>query len=718
MEDFSSYYRSRPSTSSSQHVPKYPCIHRPNNSSSSLYHFTYPTFDPSSPVPSIRHTRRSITMTRPTPDFDFQAALATAALPPDHPHARKIKLPTPVRDDEAGRSTRSLTRRKSFIQKLKAKISRKDLRSAAEYDEDAKSIPNSKFLREIRRETSSLYSHNPSTDNLNAYRPITPILPMTPTRRTSHKRSPSTTNIAYTPIQATTPTRTFSHKRTHNAYTSTKPSSIQPLSLRRSVSAHVHPSATLDGSSAPPSPPLKPTRVRRQALLPTNGDDQLMALAIEKHERQKALFRSASKHGIATGGTTPSPSQRPRASTVGTMGTASSFKSGIAPGEFGQSKGDVDVSAETGGEEEKRSSKIFSDSQAWTVFASHTRGERCGSAGKKDAMSARDFAVEAARKMEAGTRETGAAGERRVRSGTAPQGEVFGPQRPPEAVKNRAAEGEEEEPPRTAKLPAFLFPLQKRRSVSSKRPTTTHSKSKSTSDADVGFDTRTKSAPAAKQPTHTPSKSKSFLTPPPALTRFTRYYTSLLTTSTTFRGTNRRTSVSAATGALAHPELEMLSVAPTEAQTTAGATGIGKFLKEVDERLDKEEEERTDSAWGVGVDLGTIGGEIGSWSGRGGSVFEVKRPGTGESGVFGWGGLRGLVKRSEDDSGDDGDEEDEEEDEPPGVAEAVEFGVGEVKHVGVGLGQLDGAEEDEERGLSLGGRKERGKERGAEYHAR
>ncbi|EGP83068.1 uncharacterized protein MYCGRDRAFT_97155 [Zymoseptoria tritici IPO323] len=591
-------------------------------------------------------------MTRPTPDFDFQAALATAALPPDHPHARKSKLPTPVRDDEAGRSTRSLTRRKSFIQKLKAKISRKDLRSAAEYDEDAKSIPNSKFLREIRRETSSLYSHNPSTDSLTAYRPITPILPTTPTRRRSHKRSPSTTNIAYTPIQATTPTRTFSHKRTHNAYTSTKPSSIQPLSLRRSVSAHVHPSATLDGSSAPPIPPLKPTRVRRQALLPTNGDDQLMALAIEKHERQKALFRSASKHGIATGGTTPSPSQRPRASTVGTMGTASSFKSGIAPGEFGQSKGDVDVSAETGGEEEKRSSKIFSDSQTWTVFASHTRGERCGSAGKKDAMSARDFAVEAARKMEAGTRETSVGG-RRVRSGTAPQGEVFGPQLPPESAKNRAAEGEEE-PPRTAKLPAFLFPLQKRRSVSSKHPAHTHSKSKSTTDADIGFDTKTKSA-----------------------------------------------------------------VAPTEAQTTAGATGIGKFLKEVDERLDKEEEERTDSAWGVGVDLSTIGGEIGSWSGRGGSVFEVKRPGTGESGVFGWGGLRGLVKRSEDDSGDDGDEEDEEEDEPPGVAEAVEFGVGEVKHVGVGLGQLDGAEEEEEeRGLSLGVRKERGKERGAEYHAR
>ncbi|KJX99830.1 hypothetical protein TI39_contig350g00025 [Zymoseptoria brevis] len=704
MDDF--YRDRRPSTSSSQHVPKYLFIHSPKNSSSSLYHFTYPTFDPSSPVPSIRHTRRSIIMTRQKADLDFQAALATAALPPDHPHARKIKLPTPVRDDEAGRSTRSLTRRKSFIQKLKAKISRKDLRSAAQYDEDAKSIANSKFLRGIRRESSSLYSHNLSAENLTAYRPITPILPTKPTRRSSHKCSPSLTNIAYTPVQTTTPTRTSSHERSHNAYTSTQPTPpTQPLSLRRSVSAHAHPSASLDGASAPSIPPLNPTRVRRQALLPTNGDDQLMTLAIEKHERQKALFRSASKHGISTGGTTPSPFQRPRASTFGTMGTVSSFKSGIAPGDPGQSKGDVDDSAEKEEGEEKRTSKIFSDSQTWTVFASHTRGERCGSAGRKDAMSAKDFAVEAVRKMEAGTRETGAASERRVRSGTAPQGEVFGPQLPPEAISNRTAEGEEE-PPRSAKLPAFLFPLQKRRSVSNRGFTTTHSKSKSTSDAERGLDTKSRSAPPSKEPTHNPSKSKSFLRPPPALTRFTRYYTSLLTTSTTFRGTNRRTSVSAATGALAHPELEMLSVAPTEGTSTTNG-GLGKVLKEVDERLDKEEE-RTGSAWGVGVDLGTIGGEIGGWSGRGGSVFEVKGPGTGESGVSGWGGLRGLGIRSENDGGDDGDEEDE--DEPPGVAEVVEFGVGEVKRVR--LGQLDGAEE--ERVMPLLGRKERG----AEHHAR
>lgn len=56
-------------------------------------------------------------------------ALAARSLPEDHPHAIHVKLPTPTR----------LARQPSFISKLKAKISRKDIRAEI-YDEDAASL--------------------------------------------------------------------------------------------------------------------------------------------------------------------------------------------------------------------------------------------------------------------------------------------------------------------------------------------------------------------------------------------------------------------------------------------------------------------------------------------------------------------------------------------------------------------------------------------------
>lgn len=66
-------------------------------------------------------------------------ALAARSLPGDHPHAIHIKLPTPTRS--------TLTRKSSFISKLRAKISRKDLRAEL-YDDDAASL-HSRYVDRI-----------------------------------------------------------------------------------------------------------------------------------------------------------------------------------------------------------------------------------------------------------------------------------------------------------------------------------------------------------------------------------------------------------------------------------------------------------------------------------------------------------------------------------------------------------------------------------------
>lgn len=73
-------------------------------------------------------------------------ALAARSLPEDHPHAIHIKLPTPTRS--------TLTRKSSFIAKLKAKVSRRDLRVEL-FDDDAESL-DSRFDATARRR----YPHN------------------------------------------------------------------------------------------------------------------------------------------------------------------------------------------------------------------------------------------------------------------------------------------------------------------------------------------------------------------------------------------------------------------------------------------------------------------------------------------------------------------------------------------------------------------------------
>jgi hypothetical protein len=77
----------------------------------------------------------------------LDATIAHFSLPADHPHAVKIKLPTPVQEHS---SSTSLTRHPSFIAKLRAKISRKDLRHAANYDQDAKEVGDGRLVLTFR----------------------------------------------------------------------------------------------------------------------------------------------------------------------------------------------------------------------------------------------------------------------------------------------------------------------------------------------------------------------------------------------------------------------------------------------------------------------------------------------------------------------------------------------------------------------------------------
>jgi hypothetical protein len=273
-------------------------------------------------------------------------------------------------------------------------------------------------------------------------------------------------------------------------------------------------------------------------------------------------------------------------------------------------------------------------------------------------MSTRDFAVEVKTEETAPMHENvfGGGSGMRARSGLMAEG--------PSELNEEAAKGDDKsdhEPTTGSKLPAFLFPLKQRRSI--------NNKARSRSVSQPTSPTKSTAAHAAKHP---PNK---LLAPPPALARITRYYTSLLTSSTTFRGANRRTSVSASTGSLAHPELEMLSVAPHG--EGGGGLGLGEFLKAVDEGLDVDSNANLQQGGGDDGRSGGLG--IGrSW--RGTSVFEMRREGA-ESGDELW---RGGGVGSDD------------EEEPPGVGDVSEENDkhGERGMLGVGPGPLDGEAPD------------------------
>lgn len=165
----------------------------------------------------------------------------------------------------------------------------------------------------------------------------------------------------------------------------------------------------------------------------------LMAQALEKHQQEKAVFRSASKqresHGAshahlspdfrmgtstasgtslpslapgghidlldpldrpevkATAGRTQSvnyliPPEASMASSLRYPSTAASFNTG-----FSRRASSVAVPSALP-ELHRPSHKIGTSLASWSRYPSHTRAERCGSAGRTDAVIARDFAFE------------------------------------------------------------------------------------------------------------------------------------------------------------------------------------------------------------------------------------------------------------------------------------------------------------------------------------
>lgn len=311
-------------------------------------------------------------------------ALAARSLPEDHPHAIHIKLPTPVRS--------TLTRKPSFISKLKAKISRKGLRGEL-YDDDAASL-NSRywFLAVLLGRV--------------------------------------TTNF---------PCRSVYSQDVED---------------------------NLDGA-----------RGRRSALAIANGDDTLMADAMKKHEEQKAMFRAPSKHAID-----PDAVSRGVSTNPSTQGTANVSAIGPSPSK----------------------TRICTELATWAQYPSHTRADRCGSAGRADAMNIIDFGD-------------------------------------PSRLRFGAVTPADKEPPPINSL---------------RRRTTNMSKRSS-----------------KKRRGLVKSTSQ-------GLERVGRYYSNLFATAN-FRGNNRRTSVSASTGVLVHPELEMLA----PATALESHQPVHEHLKRVDEDL-------------------------------------------------------------------------------------------------------------------------------------
>lgn len=220
-------------------------------------------------------------------------------------------------------------------------------------------------------------------------------------------------------------------------------------------------------------------RGRRSALALCDGDDQLMADAIKKHEEQKALFRAPSKH--APSALDSDDISRGQSIHPSTQGTGAEVGIGPSPSK----------------------SRICTEMASWAQYPLHTRADRCGPAGRADAVSAIDFA---------------APSRLRVQTMTPIQDET---------------------------VPVSL--LRRRPTNSSKRSKRRYGLVKSTSQG---------------------------------LERVTRYYSNLFAT-TGFRGNNRRTSVSASTGILQHPELEML----TPAASMDSHQPVHDHLKRVDADL-------------------------------------------------------------------------------------------------------------------------------------
>lgn len=221
---------------------------------------------------------------------------------------------------------------------------------------------------------------------------------------------------------------------------------------------------------------LDGARGRRSALAVADGDDQLMAEAMKKHEEQKAMFRAPSKHAPDS-----DIISRGRSTLPSTQGTVDVLGIGQTPSK----------------------PRICTDMASWAQYPSHTRADRCGSAGRADAMNAIDFADPS-----------------RLRVGAVTP---------------------------TGREPAAITPVRRRPTNASTRSKKKRGLVKSTSQG---------------------------------LERVARYYSNLFATSN-FRGNNRRTSVSASTGVLQHPELEML--APATALDTH--QHVHDHLKRVDEDL-------------------------------------------------------------------------------------------------------------------------------------
>lgn len=158
---------------------------------------------------------------------------------------------------------------------------------------------------------------------------------------------------------------------------------------------------------------------------PTTG---LMALALEKHQQEKALFRSASKQreslGVqrdepkplfrtdtltATGSShrttapeghydLPDPFERPDARASAGRGHSSShlISSGAPVAGTPAPKRASSMAVPPGlAATPSMAKRIGTTLNAWARYPSHTRVERCGSAGPADAVIPRDFALDA-----------------------------------------------------------------------------------------------------------------------------------------------------------------------------------------------------------------------------------------------------------------------------------------------------------------------------------
>lgn len=289
----------------------------------------------------------------------------------------------------------------------------------------------------------------------------------------------------------------------------------------------------------------------------------LMGQALKKHQQEKALFRSESKRkeSLAQGAVAVAPSS-------GLVFKEAKWKKGSLPNMTVEEEDETVDPYDQEGPKGDRTVELRLDSlpvtrqpstrttsapgspafdtqppstparigtslPSWSRFPSHTRDERCGSAGRGDAVSTRDWATE-------------------------------------------------------HHVPAMDL---------DKSPLSKHSTLKSATSS-----TRRVASNLIKSPSQTFQK-------------VVRYYSDLFTRDVGFHGGNRRTSVSAAQGAVGRPELEMVS-------PVGGAEHVGgherakhRLLRELEEGVFGEEREGKE----VG-ERGPVGKEVDmGW--RQGSIF-------------------------------------------------------------------------------------------------